>query len=343
MAKYYLDCEFIEGKQDKKFLGIKYGETPFTIDLISIGIVSEDCCDFKEKGAGHINEKLGKYCCDKHKLPFQNEYYAISKDFNFNFFGDTKAEKVKKPKKTYETPQVSGANSFLVPAPVFDVAQIEVFNGQVDEFGNKIKVLPGIIQTAGMGITGSIVTPLTNEAMNALLLLDEFNAAANELIVGSIADTFGQLGTAIGEALANGGNVFKAIGNSLLQSLGKFLSDMGGMLIQYGTLAVVKGKLDLAIATGGPAAIVAGIAAIGVGIALKAIGGAISAKASGQGSGASVQGGNSYSSPSSSNSSGGGGSFSGGTVVFEISGQTLIGVLSNTLDRNKRLGGALAL
>lgn len=82
MAKYYLDCEFIEGKQDKKFLGIKYGETPFTIDLISIGIVSEDCCDFKEKGAGHINEKLGKYCCDKHKLPFQNEYYAISKDFN---------------------------------------------------------------------------------------------------------------------------------------------------------------------------------------------------------------------------------------------------------------------
>jgi hypothetical protein len=52
--KYYLDTEFIEGKQDKKILGIKYGETPFTIDLISIGIVSED----------------------------GREYYAISKDFN---------------------------------------------------------------------------------------------------------------------------------------------------------------------------------------------------------------------------------------------------------------------
>lgn len=52
--KYYLDTEFIEGKQDKKFLGIKYRETPFTIDLISIGIVSED----------------------------NREYYAISKDFN---------------------------------------------------------------------------------------------------------------------------------------------------------------------------------------------------------------------------------------------------------------------
>jgi len=187
------------------------------------------------------------------------------------------------------------------------------------------------------------ITPAETEMQRIQNLLNEFNAGASELINTSIADTFGQLGTAIGTALANGGNVFKAIGSTILQSLGKFLSDMGGMLIQYGTLAVVKGKLDLAIATGGPAAIVAGIAAIGVGIALKAIGGAISAKASGQGSGASVQGGNSYSSPSSSNSSGGGGSFSGGTVVFEISGQTLIGVLSNTLDRNKRLGGALAL
>ncbi len=51
---YFLDTEFIEGKQDKTFLGFKYGETKPTIDLISIGIVSED----------------------------NREYYAISKDFN---------------------------------------------------------------------------------------------------------------------------------------------------------------------------------------------------------------------------------------------------------------------
>lgn len=53
--KYYLDTEFIEGPQDKRFLGIKYGQTKPTIDLISIGIVAED----------------------------GREYYAISKDFNF--------------------------------------------------------------------------------------------------------------------------------------------------------------------------------------------------------------------------------------------------------------------
>ena len=51
---YYLDTEFLEGKQDKQFLGIKYGETKPTIDLISIGIVAED----------------------------GRQYYAISKDFN---------------------------------------------------------------------------------------------------------------------------------------------------------------------------------------------------------------------------------------------------------------------
>jgi len=52
--KYFIDTEFVEGTQYKTFLNIKYGETKPTIDLISIGIVSE----------------TGR------------EYYAISKDFN---------------------------------------------------------------------------------------------------------------------------------------------------------------------------------------------------------------------------------------------------------------------
>jgi hypothetical protein len=52
--KYFIDTEFLEGTQDKTFLGFKYGSTKPTIDLISIGIVAED----------------------------GREYYAISKDFN---------------------------------------------------------------------------------------------------------------------------------------------------------------------------------------------------------------------------------------------------------------------
>jgi hypothetical protein len=51
---YYYDTEFLEGTQKKRFLGIHCGNTPPTIDLISIGIISDD----------------------------NREYYAISKDFN---------------------------------------------------------------------------------------------------------------------------------------------------------------------------------------------------------------------------------------------------------------------
>jgi len=51
---YYLDTEFLEGTQKKSVLGINYGNTKPTIDLISIGIVSED----------------------------NRKYYAVSKEFN---------------------------------------------------------------------------------------------------------------------------------------------------------------------------------------------------------------------------------------------------------------------
>ena len=52
---YYYDCEFLEGKQKERFpISLFRKETLPTIDLISIGIVSED----------------------------GREYYAISKDFN---------------------------------------------------------------------------------------------------------------------------------------------------------------------------------------------------------------------------------------------------------------------
>lgn len=52
--KYFLDTEFIEGVQNKTFLGFNIGYTKPTIDLISIGLVCED----------------------------NREFYAISKEFN---------------------------------------------------------------------------------------------------------------------------------------------------------------------------------------------------------------------------------------------------------------------
>ena len=51
---YYMDTEFLEGTQEKRMFGIKYGQTKPTIDLISIALVAED----------------------------NREFYDISKDFN---------------------------------------------------------------------------------------------------------------------------------------------------------------------------------------------------------------------------------------------------------------------
>jgi len=232
------------------------------------------------------------------------------------------------------TPQVSGLGATVTPTGLAETG------GKVLQIAKNVQGAEGMITTS----MGNINVAFDTSGAHMLEILQQLNADMNELITGSIADTFSQLGTSIGEALATGGNVFAAIGTSLLQSLGKFLSEMGGMLIQYGTLAVVKGKLDLAIAAGGPLSIGAGLAAIAVGVALKAVGGAISSKAKSGGSGGSVSTGASVSSPSSSTgSSSGGSSFQGGTVVFEISGQSLIGVLGNTLDKNRRLGGSLSL
>lgn len=173
------------------------------------------------------------------------------------------------------------------------------------------------------------------------LLLD-LNEGAHNIIEGSISDTFANLGTVIGEALANGGNIMKAAGSALLSGIGGLLSDMGSLLIKMGTAAVLAGTVTKLFGT--ITGVGAGLAAIAGGLVLKGIGSGLSSKASAKGSGDnSVQGGNSVSSPQSSTSSSGGGGFSGGTVVFEISGQSLIGVLSNTLDKNRRLGGALAI
>jgi hypothetical protein len=237
---------------------------------------------------------------------------------------------VKKPTSTKDvvanvTPQVSPLQSSLTPAGLAAPAAAPL-------------PIAGAIRA-----TTQAVTQETLLMQQALL---NFNDSANDIIMGSIAGTFSNLGSAIGTALVTGGNVLSAIGQTILQGLSSFLSDMGGELIKYGTLAVVKGKLDLAILTGGAVSVAAGVAAIGVGIALKAAGAAIGSASTGRsGSGGvgsrGVSTGASVSSPTSSTNNNTGGGFQ--NVVFEISGQSLIGVLSSSLDRNNRLGGGLKL
>lgn len=268
-----------------------------------------------------------------------NKQAKFTEKINENIAASIKlnAELAKPAKATFNTPQVTGVTNAIIPAPLFDVKGIATFNGQVDAFGNKIKELPGVIKSSLVQIPSII----DEGAILMAAALLEFNNAANDLIVNSIANTFSKIGTAIGEALATGSDVLSAIGTTIIQAFAAFLSDMGDLLIKYGTYAVIKGKLDLAILAGGPVSIAAGIAAIAVGVALKAAGGAIGsfAASGGRSGGGGGAGANNQSFSSSGFSSNQG----GGTVVFEISGQKLIGVLSNTINANKRLGGTLGL
>jgi len=242
-----------------------------------------------------------------------------------------------KAPKTFVTPQVSGIPQTIVPAPLFDVNEIETFNGQVDQFGNKIKELPGVIK-GSLGLAReAIITG--NEEM--LIALADFNSRASQIIENSISETFAGIGEAIGNALASGGSVLEGIGLSLLDSLGSLLVQMGKMAIQVGVgLLAIK----TALKSLNPAV------AIGAGVALVALGSLFSSKSNslsgsigggGSGvSGGSGSGANNQSFSSSGFSSRGDG---GGTVVFEIAGQKLIGVLSNTLNANRRLGGSIGL
>jgi hypothetical protein len=244
-------------------------------------------------------------------------------------------EEIAKPVKTFNTPQVSGIPKIEPIKDLFDVKKLESYTGEIDKFGNKIKELPSIIK-GSLGLAREAIRT-GNEEM--ILALQEFNARATDIINGSIASAFAGIGEAIGNALASGGSVLEAVGLSLLDSLGSLLVQMGKMAIQVGVgLLAIK----TALKSLNPAV------AIGAGVALVALGSLFSSKSKslsgsiggGGASSSSGSGANNQSFSSSGFSSRGDG---GGTVVFEIAGQKLIGVLSNTLNANRRLGGAIGL
>ena len=233
-----------------------------------------------------------------------------------------KAKTVKAIKPANVTPQVSALN------PLITAGLTEIKAG--------VKGYEDVISTAKFP-TGVFVAPLSDELMAVELALLDFNERASGLINGALTDTFAGIGNAIGGALATGGDVMGAVGMVLLESLGGLLTALGKMAIQVGVGLL---GIKLALKTLNP------YAAIAAGIALVALGSMFSSKS--KSLGASMGGGGASGAQTGGGSSGGftssSGGFSsagqgGGTVVFEIAGQKLIGVLSNTLDANRRLGG----
>ena len=177
-------------------------------------------------------------------------------------------------------------------------------------------------------------------AAQMIIKLQEFNDNASNIITNSLGNTFAGIGNAIGDAMINGGNLAQGLSKALLGGI-------GGMLTQLGQMAIAVGigikAIKTAFKTLNP------VVAIGAGIALVALGSAFSAGASKIGDSGGGGGGGQTGSSNFSGSSGGGnfgassGGSGGGTVVFEIAGTKLVGVLSNTLRRNRNLGGSLSL
>ncbi len=174
--------------------------------------------------------------------------------------------------------------------------------------------------------------------------LQAFNNTASAIIQGGINNTFASMAQSIGNAFASGENAAQAGGAAILGSI-------GGILVQYGKLVLATGIASQAFKTaitnpfgGGIGAIIAGGALIAAGAAVKGF----AAKQASSASSSTASTTNVSGSTGQSSFSGGNSSFSGGSnslqnVVFEIQGTKLVGVLSNTLNRNRSLNGTLSI
>lgn len=254
-----------------------------------------------------------------------------------NTFEVANANAVKKSKPVFNTPQVSPLDVAIKATGLEGLVSLDAM---VTQIAKNVQGREGEIKTS----LGRIPGYFNTSGQQALLELQNFNKAMSDIIKGGIVETLSGLGDAIGTAFSTGQNVISAVGKSLLSTL-------GGVLVELGKMAITTGIGILAIQTALKSlnpyvAIAAGVALVALGSAVK---GGVKNLGSSASSGAGSSTGNistgaSYNSPASSTSSNTGtSSFGGGKVVFEISGQKLIGVLSNTLDANTKLGGTLGL
>ena len=210
---------------------------------------------------------------------------------------------------------------------------------------NSLNGIQDLITTNPLDLSQAIPVEPVNEAfnenMNAVLLNAQmkalqFTEGIKQTLGSSFANTFSQLGESLGNGLRD-------VDSIIVGGLGSLLSSMGDYLIQAGTAAVLAGTITKLF--GSIAGVGAGFAAIAGGVLLKGIGSSISnfGGAGGGGGNTSNAGTSNTSSGSTSFSGGATATNSGGTYVFEIAGTKLVGVLKNTLDRNKNLGGTLSI
>tara|TARA_R110000787_G_C13419932_1_gene444806 strand:+ start:19 stop:1917 length:1899 start_codon:yes stop_codon:yes gene_type:complete len=189
---------------------------------------------------------------------------------------------------------------------------------------------------------GNIVGAITKKNSKIVLTeLDQLDKDIGSLVENGLGNALVGIGEALGTALSEGTKVIDALGNSLLSSMGSFISKFGELLIAYG---IANNALYKAMTN--PANPISAGVAIAAGTALVVIGSALSSLAK---SGAQTGGGATSSTGGATMSAGGGLGSTGftsstssggfeGRVVFEIAGSKLIGVLNNTSRNDLRTG-----
>jgi hypothetical protein len=156
---------------------------------------------------------------------------------------------------------------------------------------------------------------------NFLLALKDFNAEASAIITNGAVNGLGDVGFAIGEALATGGDVVKAAGKALLGGVATIAEGLGQAAIKVGV-----GMIAIKLAFKNPAT------AIAAGVALIALAGYIRAKIGGGGGGGGITSG-------IGGGGGGGGSSVGGSGVGGGSSFTGGGAQGGLFEQNRDVSG----
>lgn len=216
-----------------------------------------------------------------------------------------------------------------------------------EEFGEKLSLALG--QSTGTEVKPTIKLGIDLDIPSSLPGLEkrlgemkapfinffsEIETEIGQIFEGGIERTVAGFASSIGTALVEGGSFIEAAGKTLLGGLGSILVDLGTMAIKSG-IAIEAVKASL-ISLGGFGAIAAGIALVAIGSAFSA-GANKLGKSMGSGGGASGYSSNSVSSSSNAMPNYFQGAYSNNnTVVFEIEGSKLKGVLDRTNRKDNR-------
>jgi len=165
----------------------------------------------------------------------------------------------------------------------------------------------------------SFIENTGTNAANYLKVLQDYNNGLSQSISSGAVSTLAGLGSAIGEAFANGANVVQAAAGSILGSIGSILVKFGELTLAAGVAATALGK-----ALSQPLNPASAALAIGAGVALIAIGSAVGAFSKNLGSGSGGSGGSSVK-PIRGFATGGQ-NISGGLAVVGEHGREIINV-----------------